>query len=357
VTFLNTRESLEKCMSTAIRTLDTAQEILPAADQKNEMLKDRIRLLESVIDNFPGGLLLFDKDLNLVLCNAQQKRLLDYPDELFANKNPSLQQMFMFNAQRGEYGPGDVNDLVKARMDLVATRRAHVFERKRPNGTIVEIRGMPLPDGGFVTTYLDVTEQRKYQALVAHLAHHDQLTSLPNRSLMLDRLQIALAGARRGRNVAIHYIDLDKFKPINDKCGHAVGDHVLKTAASRLLASVRETDTVARIGGDEFVIIQVDIETADDAAVLARRVISSVSTPQFLEDADISVNASMGIAFAPWDGDGADELLRKADQAMYRSKGKGGGAYSFYSRPPNSTTDSVDIHPAESSHLWLQDLN
>ena len=344
-------------MGTATRTLDTAREILPASTQNDKVLSDRIRLLESVIDNFPGGLLLFDKDLNLVLCNAQQKRLLDYPDELFANKNPSLKQIFTFNAQRGEYGPGNVDDLVKSRMDLVATRRAHVFERKRPNGTIVEIRGMPLSDGGFVTTYLDVTEQRKYQALVAHLAHHDQLTGLPNRSLMLDRLQIALAGARRGRNVAIHYIDLDKFKPVNDRYGHAVGDHVLKTAASQLLASVRETDTVARIGGDEFVIIQVDIETADDAAVLAKRVIASVSTQQFLEDADISVNASMGIAFSPWDGDSADELLRKADQAMYRSKGKGGGAYSFFSRPANFATDGFDIHPAESSHLWLQDLN
>ena len=344
-------------MGTATRTLDTAREILPASTPNDKMLSDRIRLLESVIDNFPGGLLLFDKDLNLVLCNAQQKRLLDYPDELFANKNPSLKQIFTFNAQRGEYGPGNVDDLVKSRMDLVATRRAHVFERKRPNGTIVEIRGMPLSDGGFVTTYLDVTEQRKYQALVAHLAHHDQLTGLPNRSLMLDRLQIALAGARRGRNVAIHYIDLDKFKPVNDRYGHAVGDHVLKTAASQLLASVRETDTVARIGGDEFVIIQVDIETADDAAVLAKRVIASVSTQQFLEDADISVNASMGIAFSPWDGDSADELLRKADQAMYRSKGKGGGAYSFFSRPANFATDGFDIHPAESSHLWLQDLN
>ena len=261
------------------------QDLLPTADHATKSGNERIRLLEAVIDNFPGGLLLFDSELKLVLCNAQQRRLLDYPDALFANGNPSLEQIFAFNAERGEYGPGNVEDLVKTRMDLVAKRRAHVFERQRPNGTILEIRGMPLPDGGFVTTYLDVTEQRKNQALIAHLAHHDQLTNLPNSTMMLDRLHVALAGVRRGRKVALHYIDLDKFKPINDTCGHAVGDVVLKNTAKKILAAVRETDTVARIGGDEFVIVQVDAQTADDAEIVARRVISSVSEVTFLDDA------------------------------------------------------------------------
>jgi diguanylate cyclase (GGDEF)-like protein len=232
-----------------------------------------------------------------------------------------------------------------------------VFERQRPNGTILEIRGMPLPDGGFVTTYLDVTEQRKNQALIAHLAHHDQLTDLPNRALMLDRLKVALASVRRGRKVALHYIDLDKFKPINDRCGHAVGDLVLKNAAKKIQAAVRETDTVARIGGDEFVIVQVDVENAADAEIVARRVVSSVSEARFLDEADISVNASVGVAFAPWDGENSDELLRKADQAMYRSKGAGGGAINFYSRPPARGDISEDNMFPLTSHNLLQDLN
>ena len=318
---------------------------------------ERIRLLEAVIDNFPGGLLLFDSELRLVLCNAQQRRLLDYPDELFANGNPSLAQIFAFNAERGEYGPGSVEEHVNTRMDLVAKRRAHVFERRRPNGTILEIRGMPLPDGGFVTTYLDVTEQRKNQALIAHLAHHDQLTDLPNRALMLDRLKVALASVKRGRRLAVHYIDLDKFKPINDTAGHAVGDIVLQSAAKKILASVRETDTVARIGGDEFVIVQADVEAAEDAEIVARRVIASVSETRFLNDMDISVSASIGIAFAPWDGESCDELLRKADQAMYRSKSSGGGMVNFFSRPPmRMEIDSSELIPAGATQ-WLHDLN
>jgi diguanylate cyclase (GGDEF)-like protein len=318
---------------------------------------DRIRLLEAVIDNFPGGLLLFDSNLKLVLCNAQQRRLLDYPDSLFVNGNPSLQQIFAFNAERGEYGPGSVDDHVTMRMDLVAKKRAHVFERKRPNGTILEVRGVPLADGGFVTTYLDVTEQRKNQALIAHLAHHDQLTDLPNRTLMLDRLQVALAGVRRGRKVALHYIDLDRFKPINDTCGHAVGDLVLKSVSKRILSAVRETDTVARIGGDEFVIVQVDMESAADAEVVARRVITSISETWFHEDDDITVNASIGIACAPWDGDTSDELLRKADQAMYRSKTDGGGSFHFYSKPPGLAVSIEAGMASVTSQMWIQDLN
>jgi diguanylate cyclase (GGDEF)-like protein len=333
------------------------QAINSAMEQPSNSQHDRIRLLEAVIDNFPGGLLLFDRDLKLVLCNAQQRRLLDYPDSLFANGNPSLEQIFAFNAERGEYGAGNTDDHVKIRMELVAKKLPHVFERKRPNGTILEIRGMPLVDGGFVTTYLDVTEQRKNQALLAHLAHHDQLTDLPNRTLMLDRLKIALASVRRGKKLALHYIDLDRFKPINDKYGHEVGDHVLKSVSKRILGAVRETDTVARIGGDEFIVIQVDVETSMDAEIVAKRIVSAVSEAWFLEDADVTVGASIGICIAPLDGDDPDELLRNADKAMYCSKSEGRGIFSFCSKPERYASMSANPANASASQLWLQDLN
>jgi diguanylate cyclase (GGDEF)-like protein len=335
-------------MATAVNARGFPDGVLPDG-RPDVVLRERIRLLEAVIDNFPGGLLLFDNELKLVLCNAQQRQLLGYTDELFAHSSPSLEQIFRFNAERGEYGPGPIEDIVNSRMELVAKKRAHVFERTRPNGTVLEIRGVPLPEGGFVTTYLDVTEQRKNQGLIAHLAHHDQLTGLPNRTLMLDRLQQALAGVRRGRKMALHYIDLDRFKPINDKHGHSIGDHVLKAVAGKLLKAVRETDTVARIGGDEFVIIQVDVESAADAETVAKRVIAVVSGACFVDNADVSISASVGIAFAPWDGDHSDELLRKADQAMYRSKGNGGGCVNFHTEPP--------VFSETANPLWVRDLN
>jgi diguanylate cyclase (GGDEF)-like protein len=302
-----------------------------------QRLQERARLLEAVMDNFPGGLLLFDKDLRLVLCNDQQRQLLEYPDELFASGNPHIEQIFRFNAERGEYGPGDIDELVEARMELVRKRVVHVFERTRPNGTIIEVRGVPLPEGGFVTTYLDVTEQRRNQALIAHMAYHDPLTDLPNRALLLDRLGQALARVKRGEMIALLYIDLNDFKLVNDQHGHAIGDALLKEVAARLKQAARETDTVARLGGDEFVILQVAIGDASDATIMAKRIVVSFERPVDVAGASLKIGASIGIAVAPQDGEAADELMRHADNALYRSKFMGGG-FRFYGQSSGSAS-------------------
>jgi diguanylate cyclase (GGDEF)-like protein len=303
---------------------------LPIECQSPRQLRDRIRLLEAVIDNFPGGLMLFDQDLQLVLCNEQQHALLEYPEMLFENGNPSLEQIFQVNAQRGEYGPGPAEALVSAKMELVDRKCAHVFERTRPNGTVLEIRGVPLADGGFVTTYLDVTEQRKNQRMIEHLALHDAVTGLPNRTKLASHLERALDGVAGGHMFALHYIDLDRFKPINDKHGHETGDAILRSVATRLLDCVRDSDMVARIGGDEFVIIQNAIRSARDAEQVANRVIKSVSRGHVVHDRSYVISASVGISVAPQDGAIADELIRKADNAMYRSKNSGGNQLFFY---------------------------
>jgi diguanylate cyclase (GGDEF)-like protein len=295
-----------------------------------ESLRERIRLLEAVLDNFPGGISLFDKNLRMVLCNEQQKNLLDYPQYLFASGYPTLEQIFRFNAARGEYGPGDAEGHVRFRMALAAEKRAHVLERTRPNGTILEIRGVPLRGGGFVTTYLDVTEQRRAQALVAHMAHHDPLTNLPNRLLFRDRLQQAVARVRRGETIALLCLDLDRFKPVNDNHGHAAGDELLKAVAERLRAAVRATDTVARLGGDEFVVIQVGIRESAEAATLARRIVKALGHPYDIAGKTVDIGTSIGIAIAPKDGDDPDELLRKGDHALYRCKSGGRGSFAFF---------------------------
>ncbi len=295
-------------------------------------LEERVRLLEAVVDNFPGGLLLLDKDLNVVLCNDQQKRLLEYPDTLFAGGNPKLEDIFRFNALRGEYGPGEVEEHVNMRMERAREKLPHVFERTRPNGTVLEIRGMPLPAGGFVTTYLDVTEQRRQQALIAHLAHHDPLTDLPNRALMLDRLGQALARVRRGDAMALYYLDLDRFKPVNDTYGHAVGDALLVEVAQRFRRATRETDTVARIGGDEFVVLQSGVRYVSDVEVLAQRLVNSLSGRHVIGDHIVEIGVSIGIAIAPVHGYDPDQLLGRADKALYICKGEGGGDYRFFSQ-------------------------
>lgn len=293
-------------------------------------LKERIRLLEAVIENFPGGISLFDDDLHMVLCNERQKRMLEYSDELMAGGYPTLEQLFRFNARRGEYGAGDVEMHVQRRMELARRREPHCYDRTRPNGTVMEVRGVPLPGGGFVTTYLDVTEQRRNQQLVAHMAQHDPLTDLPNRMLFHDRLKTALAQVKRGGMMAVHYLDLDNFKPVNDSFGHQAGDDLLVGVASRIRRTVREHDTIARLGGDEFAVLQTSIRKPGDAAILAGRLLKTLTDPFPVSGRDIKVGLSIGIAVAPDDGLTSDDLLIKADSALYHSKSHGRGCFNFF---------------------------
>lgn len=291
--------------------------------------RHRTRQLEALVDNFPGGISLFDENLKMVLCNQQLKELMEYPESLFERGLPTLEQLFQCNAQRGEYGDGSVDQLVDERMKLALQRESHSYERTRPNGKTLEVRGEPMKGSGFVTTYLDVTEQRRNQALIAHMAHHDLLTDLPNRLLFNDRLNQALAMASRGVTVALLYLDLDKFKPVNDSHGHAAGDKLLQSVAKRLTSTVRETDTVARLGGDEFAIILVSAGSRFDTGLLCSRIIADLNRVFMIDDHKIQIGASIGIAMAPDDGVIAEELLKKADSALYECKEAGRGTFKF----------------------------
>lgn len=289
----------------------------------------RYDLLLAGLDLLDQAIAVFDATPKLVTWNKAMLRLLDFPESMVRVGTP-FEEFARFNAERGEYGPGDIDDHVRQRMDRARQKLPHVFERTRPNGTVIEIRGMPLAKGGFVTTYLDVTEQRRQQALIAHLAHHDPLTDLPNRVLMLDRLSQALARVKRGDVMALFYLDLDRFKPVNDTYGHAVGDALLVEVAKRFKAATRETDTVARVGGDEFVVLQSGVRLVSDIEVLADRLVQSVSGDYRIGGHSLDIGVSIGIAIAPVDGFDPDELMKKADKALYRCKARGGVDYCFY---------------------------
>jgi diguanylate cyclase (GGDEF)-like protein/PAS domain S-box-containing protein len=181
--------------------------------------------------------------------------------------------------------------------------------------------------GGVVVNGQDVTEVRLAQERVLHMALHDPLTGLANRQLFVDRLQQALRRARRrGGLVALLYVDLDRFKAMNDTHGHAFGDEVLREAGRRLAAVVRESDTVARIGGDELALVLPEMESAEQAAVAAERVVEALHQPHGAGEVYL-LGASVGVAIHPRDGDDPDELLRVADKAMYRAKGLGGNRF------------------------------
>jgi diguanylate cyclase (GGDEF)-like protein len=181
-----------------------------------------------------------------------------------------------------------------------------------------------------VTTHEDITERRRAEAQVAHMATHDALTDLPNRMMLRDTLEQAISRVRRGELVALHYIDLDHFKAVNDTLGHQVGDDLLKQVADRLRACVRETDTVARLGGDEFAVIQTALAEVNDAALLAQRLRDSVGAPYSVDGHHVVVDISVGIAMSPDDGVTVEELLKSADLAAYAAKASGRGTFRFF---------------------------
>lgn len=186
-------------------------------------------------------------------------------------------------------------------------------------------------DRGAVWTLEDVTEQRADAARVAFLAHHDQLTGLPNRILLGDRLRVALAQAARNKaGCGLMFLDLDRFKSINDTLGHAIGDELLIEVSRRLKISVRDSDTVARLGGDEFVVVLPSLKSAEDAEVVAKKILASVGSPYELSGHPVRTSPSIGIALYPENAADGDELLKHADAAMYEAKQSGRNAYRFY---------------------------
>ena len=178
---------------------------------------------------------------------------------------------------------------------------------------------------------LDLEERKRVEQSIRHMAHHDALTGLPNRALFRDRLSHAMAQADRYHQIlAVLFLDLDRFKAINDTLGHNVGDQLLKIAAERLRSCVRDCDTVARLGGDEFTIIVEDIIEVQDAAVVAQKILDTLSQPFNLYGHEVFISVSIGLTLYPNDDENADNLLRNADSAMYRAKEYGRNNYQFY---------------------------
>ncbi|BCT68328.1 hypothetical protein NNRS527_01925 [Nitrosospira sp. NRS527] len=184
----------------------------------------------------------------------------------------------------------------------------------------------------FIVLARDITERKASEQRIMQLAHYDPLTALPNRALLADRMKVAIKRAeRRSGRLAVLFVDLDRFKPINDSLGHDIGDHLLKAVAERMQASVRSVDTVSRVGGDEFVVLLSEIETAEDAARVAQKLIFGLSRPYLIEAHELLLTASIGICIYPDNGKESNILLRNADASMYTAKEAGRNRYQFYS--------------------------
>lgn len=252
-----------------------------------------------------------------------------YTEEEVLGKNPRF-------LQSGRHDAAFYQDLWLS-IDTTGKWQGEIWNRRK-NGevypewlNISTIRDETGQITNHVAIFSDITSVKLAEKHLSYLAHHDALTGLPNRMLLQDRLSQALIKGHRNESlVAVLFIDLDKFKPINDTLGHRMGDLLLQAVAERLKGCVREEDTVARLGGDEFTIILEDLYSAEDAAKVAQKVITTVSHTFVIEGHKLNIGASIGISVFPLHGQDSESLLKNADQAMYKIKKSGRNDYRFY---------------------------
>lgn len=307
-----------------------AKELATSEHSRVEVLRDSTERLAQVIDTVPAMVSASDRDGRILFANAYFGRFVGkdptavvghpldhlYPRESAARNRVLDRKIF----ETGHSLPNFEEELVG-----VAGKR-HVFL----------VTKSPLRDGrdvvvGVLTSALDITDRKQAEAHLIYLAHHDTLTNLPNRTLLSDRLRREVARARRGdRPFALHLIDLDKFKSVNDLLGHSAGDRLLIEMANRLRAVVGPQDTVARVGGDEFAVLQTGVTQEVEATDLATRIIKVIGEPFVDGERLLPSGASVGITFHPSDGEDVTELLKNADLAMYRAKSEGGNQYCLY---------------------------
>jgi diguanylate cyclase (GGDEF)-like protein len=292
----------------------------------------------AVMEAIDYGVLFMDSELKIHIANRAFRKMWGIPDELF-DKRTTFRDLISFNRYKNIYDVPEENfdDYLEEREQEIRNGTIEPKEFRRRDGLVYQYQCVVLPDDGRMLTYFDITKHKnteaelaKVVAKVSDLANRDALTGLPNLRLFQERFLSTLSiSKRKGWKAAIMFVDLDEFKKVNDSFGHEAGDRILKMVAKRLLETVRESDTVARIGGDEFLIIQTEVRDKATAARVAEKIVDKISKPFALDKHEIKIGASIGISMYPTNGDSSRELIKKADSAMYKTKFLGKRGYTF----------------------------
>ena len=277
-------------------------------------------------------------DGRILDCNESFARIFGYSSPAEALHQPALDYY---------QDPGDRTAFLTRIQERHSISNYEMLARRRDgtpvwvleNATLVE--GPDGPHTAIEGTVIDITERKRAEEQVRHLAFHDGLTGLPNRLLFNDRLTVAVAQAHRNhQKLAVFYLDLDRFKVINDSLGHSVGDELLRRVADRLRACVREEDTVARLGGDEFIVLVPRVASRNDANIVARKLLAAIRLPFAVEERDFFLTTSLGVSVYPDDGVDPEALVQNADTAMYRAKEQGRDNFQLYT--PAMTARAID---------------
>jgi diguanylate cyclase (GGDEF)-like protein len=290
---------------------------------------ERVNLqLDAAINNIPLGLSMFDAQERLLVCNKTYAEMYDVPREL-ARPGTVHCALWEHRVRRGARHSEQQEVTAEVRMGGGPLRPPSMIIEFGTD-RVIAVSRQPLQGGGWVSLHEDITQRRRQEEKITHLARHDALTGLANRALFRDQLEGALQRLPRGQGFAVLCLDLDHFKTVNDTLGHPVGDALLVQAGERLLACVREGDLVARMGGDEFAIIQASVRDSTQTENLAARIVETVSAPYVIDGQRVDISTSVGITLAPRDGDEAERLMKNADLALYRAKSDGRRGHAFY---------------------------
>ncbi|HSV28319.1 MAG TPA: EAL domain-containing protein, partial [Candidatus Omnitrophota bacterium] len=280
------------------------------------------------------GIVITDPNGIILSVNPAFTEITGYPAEEAVGQTPRL--------LKSDHHDDAFYSAMWAELKAKGQWKGELWNRRKSGDVFLEhqtISMVPGPDGRpvrYVAVFNDITELRRKDERIRHLAYHDPLTALPNRQLLNDRLEHALNMCRReGRQIAVMFLDLDRFKVINDTLGHDVGDNLLREVAKRLSGAVRAVDTVARLGGDEFVVLIEHPDSPRAVAQVAEKIIHALTAPVELGDNVVHVTTSIGISLFPNDGDDLTALMKNADTAMYAAKSAGRNGYHFFSRSMN----------------------
>jgi diguanylate cyclase (GGDEF)-like protein len=321
---------------------DLARALTALRLNTEEILKHKQELeqlngwFEIALDNMARGLSMFDADQRLIVCNKMYRELYHLPEPLTRPGTP-LADIVRYHVRR-EMGSERLDDIEKQRQWIeqhvreLESGKCFSYVQELKDGRTILVTNQPISGGGWVDLQEDITEKRQAEQKISWLARHDALTEIANRFHFREQLEHALQDLHAGDGFAVLWLDLDKFKEVNDTLGHPVGDTLLQSVAGRLREILRGRDLIGRLGGDEFAILQRNVKRKQDAEKLAARILRAIGEIHRIDEQKLQVDASIGIVHAPEDGQTIDELLKNVDIALYKAKARGGGCYAVFER-------------------------